>query len=506
MDIARLSGEISFEAPGIGAVRVSLYTVGFLRWYNEREAAGGWRDAEAFVRRLLKDRAVPQGGDAKKLDPTAVDRMSHEDVEAVATAALDQAQPASGADRRLSDGAESDDGTRPASMRLLSLVRARAERSNAQTLETAAKIKKQMDSLAIGRSHFKSIESLSSLSKSIGGISAAARAVELTRSPAYEAAAGLALKHDQISRLFAPTALSVFRDRKSVIDEIVKPSFIAQNALSGRGSRLDELVRGTTALRDAFPALGFAREANSLFSLGLSRPALQAIAGTGAFAALRDSESLAILKMAKPGFGLTAALGIDLAGPRGVVADVLNHYDEADLAPVFGAVTAAPATLDETIDVERIAAAIELAWNRISIALAATPKTDRVTITGLLTIATFLIALWSAVLGQLTYNASSEAPTKTQMEQVHQDIARSHEDALATNTDHDRFIRYLDQPASLRAEPDGHAMPVRRVYPDQLVRVRETRGRWALVEVYDYQSDQPISGWLNRAHLRRGPA
>ena len=90
------------------------------------------------------------------------------------------------------------------------------------------------------------------------------------------------------------------------------------------------------------------------------------------------------------------------------------------------------------------------------------------------------------------------------MEQVRTEIRVAADDAARRDGDRERHIRYIDRPAPLRVEPDAHAHLVRTVYPDQLLRVRDTRGSWAYVDVYDYASDQPISGWISRARLRRG--
>jgi hypothetical protein len=69
----------------------------------------------------------------------------------------------------------------------------------------------------------------------------------------------------------------------------------------------------------------------------------------------------------------------------------------------------------------------------------------------------------------------------------------------------DRSIRYLHGRTSLRAAPDGDERPIRIVYPDQLVRVLETKRDWAKVEVYDYGNERPIVGWISRGLLRTRP-
>lgn len=69
----------------------------------------------------------------------------------------------------------------------------------------------------------------------------------------------------------------------------------------------------------------------------------------------------------------------------------------------------------------------------------------------------------------------------------------------------DRAIRYLVEHAWLRAAPTRDGMRIRRVYPDQIVRVLDESGNWLKVEVYDYSGDVPIVGWMNRRVLRVRP-
>jgi hypothetical protein len=49
-------------------------------------------------------------------------------------------------------------------------------------------------------------------------------------------------------------------------------------------------------------------------------------------------------------------------------------------------------------------------------------------------------------------------------------------------------------------EADGKIM--RQLYPDDLVRVLDVKDAWAHVEVFQYNSEQLITGWVNRRALR----
>ena len=68
-----------------------------------------------------------------------------------------------------------------------------------------------------------------------------------------------------------------------------------------------------------------------------------------------------------------------------------------------------------------------------------------------------------------------------------------------------RFIRYVHAVVNLRAEPRRGGQLIRLVYPDQVVRVIDTEGEWAEVEVFDYGSDRPVRGWISRRYLRANP-
>jgi hypothetical protein len=266
-----------------------------------------------------------------------------------------------------------------------------------------------------------------------------------------------------------------------------------------------EQARRASALFDAYPTLRIAKDANALFGLGLSKSVLSAIAGGRAFSSLSPLDAMTIDRMARPGFGVLASLGLGTNGVQGAISDLLSRYGDDDRAPLFGAVAAVPEALDTSEGVEAVVAAIEAAWQRISVQLAITPKTDRITITGLMTFAGLLLALWSAVVAQYSYEASKDSPSKAQIESLRGDISGAGANGAERDRDHNRHIRYLDRVAPLRVEPDGRALVLRVVYPDQLLRVQDTRGAWAFVEVYDYKSDQPITGWISRTRLRRRP-
>ncbi len=67
----------------------------------------------------------------------------------------------------------------------------------------------------------------------------------------------------------------------------------------------------------------------------------------------------------------------------------------------------------------------------------------------------------------------------------------------------DREERVVVRPTPLRKEPNATGAIVRRVYPDDRVRVLEVQRSWARVELYGYNSEAIDNGWLNRSALRQ---
>ena len=250
---------------------------------------------------------------------------------------------------------------------------------------------------------------------------------------------------------------------------------------------------------DLFSAIKWARELGKGFDIGISRSILDAAYRKTAMAAVGSSDSLSFARMVSPGFGILSSLGLS-----GAVANLLQHYDESNRAVVFGAVAEAIEVLDRAEQpLDELVPGIERAWHAITLALNALPKSDVVGRKALYALIILLLTVYTAVSSYATLVIQRAGPTAIQIEKLMADVDASRADADARHADDREHVRYLGARAPLRTAPNGHATMIRVVYPDQLVRVREAQGDWAYVEVYDYQSDQPISGWINRRHLRR---
>jgi hypothetical protein len=104
---------------------------------------------------------------------------------------------------------------------------------------------------------------------------------------------------------------------------------------------------------------------------------------------------------------------------------------------------------------------------------------------------------------ELARDGDASEPTPIQheiaeyLQTLQQQIAQINVDRTA-----DLNMRVVIQTAPLRLEPNAKAIVLRRVYPDDRVRVLDVKDGWALVEVYEYKSEATTTGWINRRVLR----
>lgn len=85
-------------------------------------------------------------------------------------------------------------------------------------------------------------------------------------------------------------------------------------------------------------------------------------------------------------------------------------------------------------------------------------------------------------------------------------IAETQAEIVQTARD-DRNVRGLSRSSWLRVEPDQSAAPIRKLFPDELVRVRKAQDNWVEVEVFDYgggaTKDRSFSGSSTSARRLR---
>jgi hypothetical protein len=220
-----------------------------------------------------------------------------------------------------------------------------------------------------------------------------------------------------------------------------------------------------------------------------------------------------------PGFQMAAALGLENSVARGLAADVLRYYDTPVLnAPVFAEVRESTAIVDAgTLAEPEAISFLQHVAGWLMSAIRAEP--DIIRRNGLLSALLFVMAvigcytgIAALVVGQHSLAVAEESLAAAKAGPTHDDVealiketravreavkAGQHGEADA----HDR-IRYVYDRTPLRTEPHPHGLVLRLLYPDQLLRVIEERGNWVQVEAFDYSTDAPIRGWVNRRRLR----
>ncbi|QTD57293.1 hypothetical protein [Parasphingorhabdus cellanae] len=120
-----------------------------------------------------------------------------------------------------------------------------------------------------------------------------------------------------------------------------------------------------------------------------------------------------------------------------------------------------------------------------------------------------LVTLWSAYMQREMWQMQDESSKANEklnatVEQIKKS-ASGISSTLRQRAEDQRTVRYLHGDAALRIEPHKSAEVLRYIYPDQLIRVVDTKGHWAKVEILDYRTEKPERGWIARSQLRIKP-
>ena len=280
------------------------------------------------------------------------------------------------------------------------------------------------------------------------------------------------------------------------------PALEAQNAMRA----LLEPARATRALLDS--AIGdqlvFAQTINRQFDLRLQKATIAAL---GVAAAAEAARSLF-----PPGYQAVAMLGLQGSVARGLVADVLRHYgEEVPETPLFASAleSAAIADTQDMSEDQAVAFLRTVGGWIIELIQDEADVIRRNGLSGVLGLILGLLAIHiSSQQLQVARASVASSPTKADIAAVFSETRAVYAELQADHQDRverDRQVRYVHDRAPLRAEPDGRAIMLRIVYPDQLLRVIDERGEWLMVEVFDYQSDSPMRGWISRRRVRLQP-
>jgi hypothetical protein len=221
-----------------------------------------------------------------------------------------------------------------------------------------------------------------------------------------------------------------------------------------------------------------------------------------------------------PSWQIAASLGAAGAAPASLVHDVLGalHEERPDTV-AFEAVV----RMVEGVDAEErylAEAALALLRQYTSMLIEfLSSTTDLIRREGIVATITLFITISGLYVNYLSLLSSAEqtelareqtaiaraaaaSDPSTAYHEIAKHLQNLEQQVAQLDRASDPTIRIVAQPAPLRLEPHTKAPIIRKLYPDDRVRVQEVREGWALVEVYEYKSEATTTGWVNRRALR----
>jgi hypothetical protein len=238
---------------------------------------------------------------------------------------------------------------------------------------------------------------------------------------------------------------------------------------------------------------------------GISTGLLASMIGAQRGASVSDAIELAA--GLSRGFRTTANVGLAGLGPRGAASEVLRNYraEWLDHSDIFRDVMTGIEGLDaDDLNDAELSEGVNKA-RRIAQGIDINDPAQAQTILSLIML---LLMVYAIILQQeaidvakLSATSADVATATAEMRGLRDDLTKAREEERREW----REIRFIAKVTPLRAEADSRSMELLDIYPDQLLRVIEVNGAWARVEVIPYSSDRPVSGWINRTHLRASP-
>ncbi len=210
----------------------------------------------------------------------------------------------------------------------------------------------------------------------------------------------------------------------------------------------------------------------------------------------------------QPGFRVTSGLALSGLIPAGVGAGILGSYDESDDedTPYFSGALSAAHAYDATPDISVLIASN----NRLSEQFAKfcddiAREKDSVKRSATISLILAILGLVMGLPGFIDVLTDQSEQHLAKIEEQQKEILTVIEAARA-EAKADKNIRYLHHRSPLRTEANSKSPIERYIYPDQDVRVIEVRDDWAYVEVFTYEREALIRGWIYRGNLRIAPA
>ena len=559
-------------APTLGELSIPAGSEDFLDWIRSGLKAARWPDGPSLARDLLATQARTQrdadplgGRAARALTPDQLDQFAH----ALLTATGSNFRPRTvtkrkGVQQKIrkrrtdeADGLAAREGERGADRlkRVLEAwVQDRADFNTLMARQIGLSTTQLAESLAAAGGITKMLDShrrLAGIVDPVPGIAAAMKAIQSPTYASLLAAIKPSPAMDAVRAImFQPSGiLAQIQAQQTRMTEITRLATLPRtdvlaglklypNLATDLASRLS-IGAGTTgssralakslAIPSAIEALGLKSLANQAglaaaigrqFDLRIPATTLAAMSALSTSSVIADA--VRAQSFFPPGFQMAAALGLENSVARGLVADILHHYDAATPdAPAFADALGSTAIVDAGTLTEAEAVSF---LQRVAgwLMAAITAEVDIVRRNGLVYVLTFIMTLVATYYGHGASEIGRESLAVAKESLVVAKSGASHDDmtALIKETHavgeavraeqrgdaraHDR-IRYVHDRTPLRAEPQARGLLLRVIYPDQLLQVIEERGDWLEVEAFNYSTDAPIRGWVSRRRLRLTP-
>jgi len=226
--------------------------------------------------------------------------------------------------------------------------------------------------------------------------------------------------------------------------------------------------------------------------------------------AMADHTSAIRMAAEAAGYASMSRLAFEGTVPAGVSADILRNFDQVPNpeTPYFAEALRRGQTLEEMQDVEGLLAVVQRLFDQAN--------TDRkgdneeaVWLGRLGLLFTILSLLVGGAALYLQAHDKSEAyleKIEAHSAKIETTTARLLEETTAARVAAaaKARLRYVPHRTPLRAEPNGPL--IRYVFPDQTLKATKAVGNWVYVEVFSYENEVVVSGWVYRGNLRIAPA
>jgi hypothetical protein len=510
MDIASLRvNPFTFEVEPLGTMTFDATKAQFFSWVD-RHFHTRPRDGKSLVTALITEVFEFKGG---KPDPDFVSNLEPKVLDAVAAAIRKQAG-------QYFVGFSKEEGT--------DQVRASQDVGLPDLAEALSIETSEADQLLqdIRAWHHRNIESSQKMISAIKAASGASVLMEAGRqSRLLDAAAGISSvkflqdftrQTEWMRSISSPPLEDLIGINKSIafmqsvtnpLADLYNRISLADNLAAGNLWHQSEMSRLTAGL----PNLSVIGEVQKQFGLAKLAGIDSALSKfTGVMAkAVRDYEYSTTVAVEAARYASMSRIALEGIITPGISSDILKNFDQAPSldTPFFGEALRRGQTLDTVPEIEHL---LEVINKLLDQARADRKEGGEQKWIGRLSLMVALVCMFlAAQASYLQVTDKSEAylkKIKAHEAAIQAQNARLLEelsDAYATGQVKER-LHYVPQRTPLRAEPKGPL--TRYVFPDQTVRITKIVGDWALVEVFSYENEAVVSGWIYRGNLRVMPA